>query len=304
MTFENVASVGNDGNGIAFNPGGDQTDFVVSSCNLSNNHGGTGFRVPTTASVDGLSITDSTMNGNFAIGMSMYGSVTDLFISGSVFNDNNLVGIYGNIHRCFATKKSAVIDGTTTNGNGRGIAFRIYGGSLTITNSTASNNNRANSDDEGQGLDLSVRDADATIVLSSVTAENNEDVNIFLETKSGGSLTSASFAAFEDVPAHRGQQPSPALPESHAGSSRLCEVRSWRRQGGPGSRFDVVVPGQSSEFGGAYRFERPIDACELAPGRENTPQHRVSLESNERNFLSLRLARLLNLAHSPAGQVR
>jgi CubicO group peptidase (beta-lactamase class C family) len=38
---------------------------------------------------------------------------------------------------------------------------------------------------------------------------------------------------------------------------------------------------------GAYRFERPIDACDLAPGLENTPQRRVSLESSERNFLSL-----------------
>jgi hypothetical protein len=193
MTFDNVASVGNDGNGIAFNAGGDQTDFVVSNCNLSNNHGGTGFRVPTSASVDGLSITDSTMNNNAVIGMSMYGSVTDLFISDSVFNDNNLVGIYGTIHRYFATKKGAVIDGTTTNGNGRGIALRIYGGSLTITNSIASDNNNPYSGDQGQGLDLSVRDADTTIVLSGVTTENNEDVNIFLETKSGGSLTSASF---------------------------------------------------------------------------------------------------------------
>jgi hypothetical protein len=39
-------------------------------------------------------------------------------------------------------------------------------------------------------------------------------------------------------------------------------------------------------LGGASRFERPIDACELVPGLENTPQRRVSLESNERNFLS------------------
>jgi hypothetical protein len=51
--------------------------------------------------------------------------------------------------------------------------------------------------------------------------------------------------------------------------------------------IESPVPGQSSEFSGAYRFERPIDACELAPGLENTPQRRVSLESNERNFLSL-----------------
>jgi hypothetical protein len=51
--------------------------------------------------------------------------------------------------------------------------------------------------------------------------------------------------------------------------------------------IESPVPGQSPEFSGAYRFERPIDACELAPGLENTPQRRVSLESNERNFLSL-----------------
>ena len=47
------------------------------------------------------------------------------------------------------------------------------------------------------------------------------------------------------------------------------------------------MTGQGSEFGGAHRFERPIDACELAPGLENTPQRRVSLESNKRNFLFL-----------------
>ena len=48
------------------------------------------------------------------------------------------------------------------------------------------------------------------------------------------------------------------------------------------------MTGQGSEFGGAHRFERPIDACELAPGLENTPQRLVSLESNKRNFLFLK----------------
>jgi len=56
---------------------------------------------------------------------------------------------------------------------------------------------------------------------------------------------------------------------------------------GPGLGLESPEPGQSSEFGGAYQFERPIDACELAPGLENTPQRRVSLESYERNFLFL-----------------
>ncbi len=193
VTFDNVAAVGNDGNGIAFDPGGDQTDFVVSNCNLSDNPGGTGFRVPTTASVDGLSITDSTLDDNAVIGLSMYGPVTDLYIHNSTFNNNEVVGIYGYLHRYFATKKDAVIGHVTANGNGRGIALRIYGGSVKISHSTISGNNHVNPGDIGQGIDLSVREADAAIHLSDVTAEDNEDVNIFLETKNAGSLVRAFF---------------------------------------------------------------------------------------------------------------
>ena len=190
VTFDNVASVGNDGNGIAFDPGGAQTDYVVLNCNLSNNPGGTGFRVPTTASIDSLTITGTTMDGNGVIGLSMYGPVTDLNISDSSFDNNGLVGIYGKVND-FAIKKGVVIDNVTANGSGRGIALRIYGGSVTISNTTASDNNRVNPGDIGQGLDLSARDAGCEITLTNVTAENNEDVNIFLETKTGGSITSA-----------------------------------------------------------------------------------------------------------------
>jgi hypothetical protein len=86
--------------------------------------------------------------------------------------------------------------------------------------------------------------------------------------------------------AHRVLQPSPPLPEAHPGSSCLCGVCSNWRERGPGSGFGGVVAGKGSEFGGAHRFDRPIDACELAQGLENTPQRRVSLESNERKFLS------------------
>ncbi len=43
--------------------------------------------------------------------------------------------------------------------------------------------------------------------------------------------------------------------------------------------------GEGQPAAGSCRFRRPPEACELAPGLENTPQRRVSLESNERNFL-------------------
>jgi hypothetical protein len=192
VTFDNVASVGNDGNGIAFDPGGDQTDYIIANCNLSNNPGGSGFRVPTTASVDGLVITGSTMDGNYAIGLSMYGPVTGLYAGDSSFDNNGIVGIYGKVND-FVIKKGVVIDNVTANGSGRGIALRIYGGSVTISDSTISDNNRINPDDTGQGLDLSVREEGCEITLSNVTAQNNEDVNIFIETKYGGSLTKATI---------------------------------------------------------------------------------------------------------------
>lgn len=192
VTFDNVASVGNDGNGIAFDPGGDQSDYIVAGCNLSNNPGGSGFRVPTTASIDALAVTGSTMDGNAAIGLSMYGPVTGLYISDSSFDNNGIVGIYGKVND-FAVKKDVIIDNVTANGSGRGIALRIYGGSVTITDSTVSDNNRLNPGDIGQGLDLSCREAGCEITLDNVTAQNNEDVNIFLETQSGGSITKASI---------------------------------------------------------------------------------------------------------------
>jgi len=93
--------------------------------------------------------------------------------------------------------------------------------------------------------------------------------------------------------AHRARHLSQPFPESLGCSRRLCGVCSGRLQRGQRSEFGGVVTGQGSEFGGAHRFERPIDACELAPGLENTPQRLVSLESNKRNFLFLHANRSL-----------
>lgn len=64
----------------------------------------------------------------------------------------------------------------------------------------------------------------------------------------------------------------------------FCQFRFRKYQG---KGIDTPVPGQSSEFSSAYRFQRPTDAYEFAPGLENTPNRRVTLVSNERNFLSL-----------------
>ncbi len=48
------------------------------------------------------------------------------------------------------------------------------------------------------------------------------------------------------------------------------------------------MPGQALLAAGSRRFSRSLDACEPALGPEKAPEHCGSLESNERNFLSLR----------------
>jgi hypothetical protein len=45
--------------------------------------------------------------------------------------------------------------------------------------------------------------------------------------------------------------------------------------------------GQARPAAGSCRFRRQLDASEPALGPEKDPKHHVSLESNERNFLSL-----------------
>jgi hypothetical protein len=55
------------------------------------------------------------------------------------------------------------------------------------------------------------------------------------------------------------------------------------------------VVGEGLPAAGSCRFRRPPEACEFAPGLENTPQRPVSLESNEKNFLFF--AQVFQLVH-------
>jgi len=50
---------------------------------------------------------------------------------------------------------------------------------------------------------------------------------------------------------------------------------------------DGVVLGHVLPAAGSRRFRGPPDTCEPALGPENAPEHCVSVESNEGNFLSL-----------------
>ena len=106
-----------------------------------------------------------------------------------------------------------------------------------------------------------------------------------IDENGGGHLRSAVALAGDR--GHQALQSSPPFHESDLGCSRLCGVCSWQWQWDPGSGFEAVVPGQSPPATGSCRFERPIDASVLALGLKSGPEHRVRLESNERNFLFL-----------------
>ena len=66
----------------------------------------------------------------------------------------------------------------------------------------------------------------------------------------------------------------------------------WRRQRGPGSGFRGSCAGECLPVFGCFQSRKPLEARELTLESEIVPEHRVSLESNERKFLSLSLETL------------
>lgn len=95
IELDNVASVGNLGNGVHFNIAGTVTqDIIVRNCDLSFN-GNHGFRGPESVGhIDGLTIDNTTFEGNTGAGILFYkmgylvGGTTNVFISNSTFTAN------------------------------------------------------------------------------------------------------------------------------------------------------------------------------------------------------------------------
>jgi len=96
IEFDNVASVGNSGNGIHLNISGDTQDIIVRNCDLSLN-GNQGFRVPSSVgNIDGLSIDNCLFEMNTYAGVLLYdlalnvGDTTNVSIRNSTFKDNGV----------------------------------------------------------------------------------------------------------------------------------------------------------------------------------------------------------------------
>jgi len=100
ITFDHVTSTANGGHGIAINNSANMSDIVISDSSLSNNTG-LGLRIPSSMlSLDGLTITDSHLDGN-ASGWETYtatsatdGPLTNVTVSGTTFDNNLNKGMY------------------------------------------------------------------------------------------------------------------------------------------------------------------------------------------------------------------
>jgi hypothetical protein len=150
ITFTDVASVGNLGNGIGVNGTGDVADIAVMNCTLSGN-GNTGFRIATAVnSFTGLTITGGTIANNVVNGLSTGASgsenVTDITVNGTVFTANG----------------NAVGPGGAGSGD---LSFFKFNGNATLSNLTLTG--------AGANTGIQLRGADVlapmgTVVLSNV----------------------------------------------------------------------------------------------------------------------------------------
>ncbi len=115
-TFDNVTATGNEGHGVAINVSSAvMEDIKVLDSTLSYNDG-SGFKTPSSASVDGLTLIDSHVDHN-GMGLYISGPVTGLTVDGGTYNDNHGpgstdgVGLYtgspthGGLNKGFASPK-------------------------------------------------------------------------------------------------------------------------------------------------------------------------------------------------------
>src|SRR6266404_1631710 len=145
MTFDHVTSTANSGHGIAINNSATMNDIAISNSSLSTNTGD-GFRIPTSmVSLDGLTITDSHLDGD-AYGWEAYTSTTDgpltnVTVSNTTFDNDLNKGIYFERLNNATFTSIQVMDSGTGGGSPAGIDINLkYAAfaNISITNSKIS----------------------------------------------------------------------------------------------------------------------------------------------------------------------
>ncbi|MCL4202554.1 MAG: autotransporter-associated beta strand repeat-containing protein, partial [Pirellulaceae bacterium] len=142
LTFSNVAAVGNQGSGIAFNNTVSVTDVAITNANLSNN--GIGLRIASAVpSFDTLAVSDSQINSNASSGFTYnpLGTLTNVgtnfTFTNTSFSNNSTAGV-ANQHDLsfFGFHGNATLTNVSVNsGNGSSANSNSYG--IVFTNATA-----------------------------------------------------------------------------------------------------------------------------------------------------------------------
>ncbi len=188
VTLDGVASVLNGGHGVAINHTGTMSDLELTDVDSSDN-GGTGFRVPTSLiSLDGLSITGSTLERNL-MGMEVYiafspssQTVSDVLVEDTSFDANTSKGIYAERLDDATFRRISVVGAGTAGGFAAGIdinlKFRSYQ-NITIEDSEITDNG-AGDPVNGVGVTVKARDdvghpqyGVLPATLTNVTLEGN-----------------------------------------------------------------------------------------------------------------------------------
>jgi hypothetical protein len=188
------------GYGINFN-NGSYADVVIANSSFTSNATGTGFKFGTSASMDGLTVSDSHFdNNNFGWYVGIPGSggttFTNIAVTNSTFNDSAHEGLY------IEKLDNAVFDGITVSGTANtgmklNLKYEAYD-NIQIINSTFTNNGLVGN----QGaLTFMVRDdgsyaANPASLTNSVISGNTFDgnyVNANFQVPSGIAVTGNSF---------------------------------------------------------------------------------------------------------------
>jgi hypothetical protein len=140
ITFDNVASVANGANGIAFDVIHVSTDIVLNHCELSNN-GNAGLRFPSSATVSDVTVNDCTFDSNNAdpsgdqAGIISYSLLDGLTVTGGKFTNNYYGIILGAESSTPRYIKNVLVSNTVLDSNTFGFDLYVYGSLLhTVSN--------------------------------------------------------------------------------------------------------------------------------------------------------------------------
>jgi len=211
ITFDNFASVGNEGEGIGLNHVGPAGDIVVTQSRLADNGCG-GFRVPTSlASFGALSISETTIENNGGIGLIAYTpgtiSVSDCTFAGNSSGQHT----GGDLVLTDFVDGNLTLDNVLFTSDGADVAIRvsgdhdggspripISGATISMTDVTINGTQTANGTYPSAAIVISrLKDlTPADITFDNVAIDSTADFGLFLGTITDSNMDLNGQVAF------------------------------------------------------------------------------------------------------------